>query len=248
MNIGSKNKYMAQKRMFSLQIVDTDAFLDMPTSSQLLYFHLVMRADDEGFIGNPKKIMRLVGIQEDDLKILLAKRFLLTFESGVVVVKHWLIHNNIRMDRFNETTYQDEKKLLKLNENKSYTEMATKWQPNGNHLEPQVKLSEVNLIKVNLSESGASAPTPAQVAKEFFNNEEKRRELGITLAEKHNTDIRFVAEEIRKFTRHWTEPNKSGSKQRWEQQPTFEVSRRLEKWFANIKQFNKTNEKKGVSI
>ena len=100
---------MAQKRMFSLQIVDTDAFLDMPLSSQLLYFHLTMRADDEGFIGNPKKIMRLIGVQDDDMKILLAKRFILSFESGVVVIKHWLIHNTIRMDRFNKTSYGKEK-------------------------------------------------------------------------------------------------------------------------------------------
>ena len=129
--------------MISKQIVDSDAFLDMPVSSQLLYFHLLIRADDEGFVGNPKKIMREVGIQGDDFKVLVAKRFLLTFESGVVVIKHWLIHNTIRMDRFNETSYQDEKKLLLTKENKAYTE----WQPLGNQLAPQVKLSEVNLIK-----------------------------------------------------------------------------------------------------
>ena len=121
--------------MFSLQIVDTDAFLEMPQSSQLLYFHLSMRADDEGFVGNPKKIMKMCGFGEDDLKVLLAKRFLLTFESGVVVIKHWLIHNTIRMDRFSKTTYQKEKNLLALNENKSYTE----WQPNGNQMATQVK-------------------------------------------------------------------------------------------------------------
>ena len=138
---------MAQKRMFSLQIVDTDAFLEMPVSSQLLYFHLVMRADDEGFVGNPKKTMRLVGVQEDDMKILEAKRFILSFESGVVVIKHWLIHNTIRMDRFNQTAYQDEKNTLSLNENRSYTDVATTRQPLGNQVETQVKLSEVKLSK-----------------------------------------------------------------------------------------------------
>lgn len=134
---------MANKRMFSLDIVGSDAFVEMPVSARELYFQLGMYADDEGFIGNPKKIIRMVNASNDDFKILLGKRFILTFESGVVVIKHWLIHNTIRMDRFKETLYQEEKKLLMLKENKAYTE----WQPNGNHLEPQVKLSKVNLIK-----------------------------------------------------------------------------------------------------
>lgn len=108
--------------MFSKQIIDSDAFLDMPASSQLLYFHLVMRADDEGFVGNPKKIMREVGIQGDDFKILIAKRFLITFESGVIVIKHWLIHNTIRMDRFAPTTYQTEKEMIAIKKNGAYTE------------------------------------------------------------------------------------------------------------------------------
>ena len=96
--------------MVSLHIVDTDAFLEMPVSSQLLYFHLLVRADDEGFIGNPKKIMKMVGSNDDDMKVLITKRFVLTFNSGVMVIKHWLIHNTIRMDRFNPTRYEDEKK------------------------------------------------------------------------------------------------------------------------------------------
>lgn len=146
---------MAIKRMFSLHIVDSDAFLDMPTSSQLLYFHLCMRADDEGFVGNPKKIMRMIGASEDDYKILIAKRFILIFETSVMVIKHWLIHNTIRMDRYNPTTYEDEKKTLDVKENKAYTltenSVATNGLPTGNQLATQVKLSEVNLIKVNSS-------------------------------------------------------------------------------------------------
>lgn len=140
---------MAQRRLFSLKIVDTDAFLDMPQSSQLLYFHLAMRADDEGFVGNPKKVMRMIGGNDDDLKVLLAKRFILSFQSGVVVIKHWLIHNTIRMDRFNPTTYKDEKDLLIIKENKAYTEIG---QLNGNQsaTSRQPKLSKVNLSKVNI--------------------------------------------------------------------------------------------------
>lgn len=112
---------MAQKRMFTMKIVDSDSFLDMPLSTQCLYFHLNMRADDDGFIGNPKKIMRMIGASEDDLKILLAKRFLLIFEESVVVIKHWWMHNTLAKDRYHETSYTDEKALLKIKENKSYT-------------------------------------------------------------------------------------------------------------------------------
>lgn len=112
---------MANKRMFNIKIVDSDAFLDMPLSAQCLYFHLNMRADDDGFVGNPKRIQRLVGASEDDLKLLIAKRFLLTFENGVIVIKHWRMHNTLSTNRYSETVYTDEKKLLKLKENNSYS-------------------------------------------------------------------------------------------------------------------------------
>ena len=108
--------------MFSLQIVDSDAFLDMPVSSQALYFHLSMRADDDGFIDCPKKVMKIVGVSDDDMKILLAKRFILPFENGVVVIKHWKIHNYIQKDRYKETKYLEQKNKLYIKENGSYTE------------------------------------------------------------------------------------------------------------------------------
>ncbi len=108
--------------MFSLKIVDTDAFLEMPQTSQLLYFHLSMRADDDGFVANPKKIMRAVGSQEDDYKVLLARRFIISFESGVCVIKHWRIHNYIQIDRYSETHYQEEKNTLEIKENGAYTD------------------------------------------------------------------------------------------------------------------------------
>ena len=132
--------------MFSLQIVDTDAFLDMPLSSQALYFHLVMRADDEGFVDNPKRILKLINAQEDDFRVLVSKRFILTFNSGIVVIKHWLIHNTIRMDRFNKTVYIEEKESLILKENKAYTDNVI---PNGNQMATNGlhKLSKVKLSK-----------------------------------------------------------------------------------------------------
>lgn len=108
--------------MFSPDIVNSDAFLDMPVSSQVLYFHLGMRADDDGFV-TPKMIMRLIGSGDDDLNVLKAKRFILPFESGVIVIKHWLIHNLIRSDLYKETLYKKEKSLLGLNENGAYTEL-----------------------------------------------------------------------------------------------------------------------------
>lgn len=112
---------MADKRMFTMKIVDSDAFLDMPLSTQCLYFHLNMRADDDGFIGNPKKIMRMVGATDDDLRLLIAKRFLLTFDNGVIVIKHWRMHNTLSKQRYHETVYKDEKCQLLLKENKSYS-------------------------------------------------------------------------------------------------------------------------------
>ena len=113
---------MAERRMFSKRIIDSDAFLDMPLSTQALYFHLSMRADDDGFVSNPRRIRTMVGASEDDLKLLIAKRFLLTFESGVVVIKHWRIHNYINPDRYTPTTYVEEKATLALDDKKAYTE------------------------------------------------------------------------------------------------------------------------------
>lgn len=112
---------MAERRMFAKTIIDSDAFLDMPLSSQALYFHLSMRADDEGFINNPKKIQRMIGASEDDMKVLLAKNFLIAFESGVIVIKHWKIHNYIRADRLTQTAYQEERAMLELKDNGVYT-------------------------------------------------------------------------------------------------------------------------------
>lgn len=126
---------MAKKRMFSIAIVDTDAFLDMPLSTQALYFHLNMRADDDGFVGNPKRIQSFIGASEDDLKLLIAKRFILVFENGVIVIKHWRMHNTLRKDRYTPTNYLDELHSLGIKENKAYTDDITKavisWLPDG---------------------------------------------------------------------------------------------------------------------
>ena len=113
---------MAERRMFAKTIVTSDAFLDMPMSARCLYFTLGMFADDDGFVNNPKSIIRQIGASEDDIKVLLAKRFLIAFESGVIVIKHWRINNYLRNDRYHETAYIDEKKLLSIDENGAYTD------------------------------------------------------------------------------------------------------------------------------
>lgn len=121
---------MAERRMFSKQIIDSDIFLDMPQTTQNLYFHLNIRADDEGFVNSPKKIMRMVGSNQNDLEILLSKRYVIGFESGVIVIKHFKLHNTIRKDRMKETLYTDEKAQIVEKENGSYTDL----QPNVNQV------------------------------------------------------------------------------------------------------------------
>ena len=112
---------MAGRRMVNIRIIDSDNFLELPLSTQALYFHLLLRADDDGFINNPKRIQRMIGGSEDDFKLLIAKQYILTFSSGVIVIKHWRMHNCIKKDRYHETDCINEKNMLYLNENKTYT-------------------------------------------------------------------------------------------------------------------------------
>lgn len=146
---------MAQRRMFSNKITDTDRFIEMPLSSQALYFHLNMGADDEGFIDKAKKIQRTIGASDDDMKLLIAKGFLIPFESGVVVIRHWRIHNYIRSDRFQSTLYQNEKAQLEFDKSKtanikSFTNGIQNVIPNGYQMDTQVRLGEVSLDKDSL--------------------------------------------------------------------------------------------------
>lgn len=151
---------MAERRMFAKSVIDSDAFLDMPLSTQALYFHFCMRADDDGFVNSPKKIQRLVGCGYDDLKLLFAKNFVIPFESGIVVIKHWKIHNYIQKDRYRPTVYQDEKRLLTTKPNKAYTlnppEEPAQNSPDTecihdvSNMDAQVRLGKVRLGKVSL--------------------------------------------------------------------------------------------------
>lgn len=116
---------MAERRMFAKSIIDSDMFLEMPQSTQNLYFHLAMRADDDGFINNPKTIMRTIGSKDDDMRILISKNYIIPFESGVVVIKHWRVHNYIRKDTYNETRHKAEKSMLEIDENSTYVTLPS---------------------------------------------------------------------------------------------------------------------------
>ena len=138
---------MAERRMFAKCITESDAFLDMPLSTQALYFHLGMVADDDGFVSSPKKITRSINASEDDLKLLLAKRFVLGFESGIVVIKHWKMNNYIAKDRYKPTVYVEEKSRLELKDNNSYTECI---QP-VHKLDTQVRLGKDSIGKDSIN-------------------------------------------------------------------------------------------------
>lgn len=142
---------MAKKRMFNLGVLETDAFMDLPLSAQALYFHLNLRADDDGFIGNPKRITQNIGASDNDLQELINKKFILAFDNGVVAIKHWRMHNAIKKDRYTQTNFIDELNMLHLKENGSYslngtpniqilnsdngTQMENEWNTNGEQME-----------------------------------------------------------------------------------------------------------------
>lgn len=181
---------MAERRMFAKSITDADAFTDMPSTAQCLYFHLNQGADDDGFNNQVNHAMANAHASADDLLLLLVKNFVIRFDSGVIVIKHWRIHNTIRMDRYKPTNFQEEMKMLGIKENKSYTmdhipvgdnQVETKWQPDGNQTETQVRIGKVRLDKDNISPSPESETaadpdieTPPKQAKILSAKQERR--------------------------------------------------------------------------
>lgn len=176
---------MAERRMFAKTIIDSDAFLDMPLSTQALYFHLSMRADDDGFINNAKKIQRMLGCADDDLKILLAKNFVIPFETGVCVIKHWKVHNYIQKDRYKETVYIEEKQKLSLKDNDVYT-MDTQCIQDVSNLEAQVRLGKVSLGKESLDN------IPYQQIVDIFNKTVKKLPQVKMLTDKRKSAIKSI--------------------------------------------------------
>ena len=140
---------MGKRRMFSLDIVDTDKFLDMPLSAQALYFHLGMHADDDGFVSSPKRIAKIINSSNDDLRLLCAKSFIIPFDSGVIVIKDWRVSNELKNDRYHPTIYQEEFSMLSL-ENKSYK--LNDCLQNVSKMEPELNLTEQNLTELNRTE------------------------------------------------------------------------------------------------
>lgn len=142
---------MGNHRMFSNTITDSDLFLEMSLSAQALYFHLGLHADDEGFVSSPKRIVRATGCNEDDLKLLIAKGFVICFDSGIIVITHWNLHNSIRKDRKKDTFFKTEKALLTLN-NGVYSEvdnqLTTTCQPTDNRMSAQDKISKDNINNI----------------------------------------------------------------------------------------------------
>ncbi len=150
---------MAEKRMFTSKIVESDVFLDMPFSAQCLYFHLNMNADDDGFLNGAKRIQRATGTSESDLNLLIEKRFILSFDNGVIVIKHWRMNNNLRKDRCKPTQYSELFQTLEIQEDGSYTErlgchndnqMTTKCQPNGNQMATQYSIGKDSIDKLSI--------------------------------------------------------------------------------------------------
>ena len=162
---------MANRRMFSLDIVDTDAFLDMSDGSQNLYFHLGMRADDDGFISNPKKIARMLGANNDDYIMLKAKRFVLELEDGICVIKHWLMHNQIKKDRYTPTKWVKQKQLLfvdkKTKKYKLESSPDTDCIRSGDELVPQYSIDKYSIDKniINIKEKPKKKTTTKRFVK-----------------------------------------------------------------------------------
>lgn len=153
---------MGDRRMFAKTIVLSDAFLDMPASARCLYFTLGMFADDDGFVNSPKGIMRQSGATDGDMQVLLDKKFVLLFESGIIVIKHWRIHNYIQKDRYKPTKYQEELGQLTTDENGGYR-MDTNCIQVGYEMDTQVKLSKDKLSKDKKKSSHFVPPTVDEV-------------------------------------------------------------------------------------
>lgn len=174
---------MAAKRMFNIKLIKSDAFTSMPLSTQALYFHLNLEADDDGFIGNPKGIQRFIGASDDDLNLLIYKGFLIKFESGVMVVKHWRMHNTLKGDRYVATAYQEEGKMLFIKKNGAYTfdveqsvgTLENKWNQNVSKMFPQsstvqcsvVENSIEKMLLVNKENKQQQLPVIESTAKEI---------------------------------------------------------------------------------
>ena len=156
--------------MFTKKITESDAFLDMPSSTQMLYFHFSMNADDDGFVNNPKKIQKMCGASDDDFKLLIAKSFIILFDSGIIVIKHWKMHNYIQADRYRPTDYVEEKSMLGIKSNKAYTldvfKMDTECIQNG--YIGKDSIGKVSIDKNSIDKDSKGESVRGEKAKRFY--------------------------------------------------------------------------------
>lgn len=161
---------MAERRMFTKRITESDAFLDMPSSTQMLYFHFSMNADDDGFVNNPKKIQKMCGASDDDFKLLIVKSFIILFDSGIIVIKHWKMHNYIQADRYRPTDYVEEKSMLGIKSNKAYTldvsKMDTECIQNG--YIGKDSIGKVSIDKNSIDKDSKGESVRVEKAKRFY--------------------------------------------------------------------------------
>ena len=161
---------MAERRMFTKRITESDSFLDMPSSTQMLYFHFSMNADDDGFVNNPKKIQKMCGASDDDFKLLIAKSFIILFDSGIIVIKHWKMHNYIQADRYRPTDYVEEKSMLGIKSNKAYTldvsKMDTECIQNG--YIGKDSIGKVSIDKDSIDKDSKGESVRGEKAKRFY--------------------------------------------------------------------------------
>lgn len=193
---------MAQKRMFDKIITNDDNFLEMPNSTQALYFHLSMNADDDGFVNNWKSIMKITGTKEDDLKILISKSYLIPFDSGIIVIKHWRINNYLRGDRYRPTQFQKEFNMLENHENKAY-QLKSKWSTTGipmvNPDKNRIDKNREEENSIDKSNQLANADSFAQ-SQEYLNNINQNINK-VTLFYEQNIGLlsSFILEEIEEY-------------------------------------------------
>lgn len=221
--------------MFDRAIIDTDRFMDLPISAKAVYFLLGMEADDEGFVSY-KKVLRIHGGNDDDVKILTAKNFLIVFDSGVVVITDWNRNNWLDARRVRETEYQKEKKQILLTDMDRYelsNGLAGARQPLRENSIEQSSIEENRTVE--------SEDTPSQIAKDFFDKGKRYNEVFEALSVKVPKDV--LERELNKFILYWTEPNKSGTKVRWQQESTFEIKRRIATWLNRVSEYRKPKAK-----
>ena len=192
---------MAQKRMFDKTITNSDDFLELPDSSQVLYFHLSMNADDDGFVNNWKSIMKMTGTKEDDMKLLIIKQYIIPFDSGVIVIRHWRINNYLRNDRYQETQFKEEKDKLLLGKNEEYMLKDNFGIPTVYPDKNRIEENNNNAQKNNIFE---------ERFKEFYNEYprkvNKKETLNWFLKKKPNKDLfNLIMTKLKEQKKYWKE-------------------------------------------